>query len=277
MLRGPCAFEYRLYQPRLYFITAGSVLYRGDDGTRESLGPGRCWGASDVLSLQSHVNAFRAVAASFLHVQWIGPEQLRSMRATNREPFRHLRVWAMLHDVATYLLSAMKKMPPALAWTDTLDDESGKKKTIVLESQEDVNGDPVRASLIVGGEKREVRFREKDLKKLWGKSSINPAWFGPLEVDSVDDSRVGGIIKLKDGRSIPNPRLLESGGNKGIEADASPRAAALLQPSVEWTPAALRETPTAELWKLKRAIDAVLEEKLEATERSLARPSLLSA
>ena len=68
MLRGPCAFEYRLYQPRLYFITAGSVLYRGDDGTRESLGPGRCWGASDVLSLQSHVNAFRAVAASFLHV-----------------------------------------------------------------------------------------------------------------------------------------------------------------------------------------------------------------
>ena len=267
--------------PRLYFITAGSVLYRGDDGTRESLGPGRCWGASDVLSLQSHVNAFRAVAASFLHVQWIGPEQLRAMRSTNREPFRHLRVWAMLHDVATYLLSAMKKMPPALSSADVFDESN--KKTIVLATWQGgeggsaaSSGDPVRATLIVGGEKRVVRFRERDLKKLWGKKAINPAWFGPLEVEAVDDSKVGGIIRLKDGSTLPNPRLLEGGGDI-TDADASPRVAAPVQPSVEWTTAALRETQTPELWKLKRAIDAVLEEKLEATERILARPSLLSA
>ena len=54
---------------RRYFITAGSVLYRSGLNVREALGPGRCWGAGDVLSAKKGKSALCAVAASFVHVQ----------------------------------------------------------------------------------------------------------------------------------------------------------------------------------------------------------------
>jgi hypothetical protein len=96
--------------PRLYFITAGSALYRTASGKRETLGPGRCWGASDVMSL--HVSArtsLRAVAASFLHVQWIGPKELRALRhgtprtvlnGTAAVPLSFLAWYALCHCLA---------------------------------------------------------------------------------------------------------------------------------------------------------------------------------
>ena len=267
--------------PRLYFITAGSVIYRGEDGKRTSLGPGRCWGASDVLSLQAERNAFRAVAASFLHVQWIGPEQLRSLRQVHREPFRHLRLWAMLHDVATHLVRSMKKMPPALRKADIAG--SGDVVCVTLSPwvagsetgtprSDGYIADPARAVLTIGGGKRLVRFRDTDLTKVWGEAAIDSAFLGkPLQVEEIDDSKVGGTVRLSDGRTLPNPRLLDdySEARSNASGSAAPVAGGSTSALLSWSMASVREAPTRELWSLKRAIDTVLEEKQTESERAL--------
>ena len=105
-------------------------------------------GGYDVLSLQSDRSAFRAVAASYLHVQWIGAQKLQDLRFEHPEPFRHLRLWAMLRDVASYLVRSMHKMPAALSLAD-VERSDGSRPVISL--REWGGDDPLRAVLVVGG------------------------------------------------------------------------------------------------------------------------------
>ena len=242
--------------PRLYFITAGSVLYHGSSGLRETLGPGRCWGANDVLSLQSDRSAFRAVAASYLHVQWIGAQKLRDLRFEHPEPFRHLRLWAMLRDVASYLVSSMHKMPAAFSLADVERSDGSRPAISLREWGED---DPLRAVLVVGNHERVVRFREKD------RAAVERSLFGPLQVESIEGSQVGGTVRLQDGRTFPNPRLIDV---DGPGPNGASTAAATKE--IDWTQAMLRDSSTSGLWKLKRAIDVALEERMMTSERIVA-------
>lgn len=251
--------------PRLYFITAGSVLYRGSRGPRETLGPGRCWGANDVLSVQSNRSAFRAVAASYVHVQWIGAQEMRSLRFEHPELFRHLRRWAMLRDVASYLVRFMHRLPAALSEDDLKPSDSDGSRPIVslerLPKADNELRDELRAKLVVNGHERVVRFREKD------RAAVNESLFGDLQIKSVEGSKVGGAVRLKDDRAFPNPRLI-SGPVTTKEIDWTP---VVTTKEIDWTPAMLRDSSTSGLWKLKRAIDAALEERMMTIDRKLKR------
>ena len=263
--------------PRLYVITAGSVLYQSDSGKKEkgqkkrykTLGVGNCWGAEDVLSLR--FSALRAVAATFLHVQWIGPNELRALRKEYKAQFRRLRFWAILQDVGSHLIELLHEMPAALKKDD-------EEKSILLRPLSDAlppaSTDSMRAELVVGEEVRKVRFREKDLKALWRKNTGEDdnglkamAWLqekGKMEVVSVED-KVGGMIVLKDGQKLPNPRLLV------YKEEQRP---SLKTSKIIWTDAMVRDEPDDSLWKLKKAIDESIEDRMKRmqdTERKMQR------
>lgn len=261
--------------PRLYFITAGTILRTSSSGKRETLVAGRCWGAGEVMSLASGRAALSAVAASYVHVQWIGPDELRMLRPDHPEAFKHLRMWAMLRDVALHMTQLMRKTPPALRQEDL----TAGAKISLLRWSGGLNRqpDPPRALMIVNGEERLVRFREKDFRARWGRfaDGISPDLFGPLEVEAVDGKAAGGLIQLKGGKSLPNPFLLLD----SKQADKPPlslrgHSGGLMH---NWTNATLREAKSADLWRLKReaselvnAVDTALQEKMEAAEKDAA-------
>ena len=93
---------------RLYIVTDGLVLYRGD-----RLHKGDSWGANDVMT-HSRVpeRCVRALAITYLHTLWIGLESFQELEALPecREGFRLTRCWTTIHSVGENMLRGRRKL-----------------------------------------------------------------------------------------------------------------------------------------------------------------------
>jgi hypothetical protein len=60
---------------RLYVITEGAAIYNG-----RSLSKGMCWGEADVMLQGDKSTRMQAYAVTYLHCQFIGPDEINALR-----------------------------------------------------------------------------------------------------------------------------------------------------------------------------------------------------
>ena len=85
---------------RLYICTDGRAKYRGLDVL-----PGDSWGAVDVL-LHGKIESkrHRAIASSYLHVLWMGYDDIKRISEKFPAAYRLTKLWACINAAGEYLI-----------------------------------------------------------------------------------------------------------------------------------------------------------------------------
>ena len=105
-------------------------------------------------------------------------------------------------------------------------------------------------------ERRIVRFRDHDVST----GIVTPAKVEkniPLSVLEVSSTKVGGTVKLSNGITIPNPRLLDTISDESEEVEA-----VLSRVRLECSKDDLSKLPMKNLWELKKTV-AVIQDEID--------------
>ena len=283
---------------RLYFITSGTVLHKPVGGTQETLGPGMTWGAADVLSLRPSLPS--AVAVGFVQVQCIGREELMQLKLSHHRPFMLMWTWTIFREAGKYLITALGKLPPAvkrnhvgkkLGLRGGFTDISRAVLTLdgVITSGVRFPGDkrllaPRALSGEIGGE-----ITGQISGEIARDQGINAADLPVGTILDVDET-IGGVIKVQTAggarAELPNPRALpwelmeedeEGPGwptSSRLTSRETPRGFAGFGSKQKrglggWKKEEIDATSIEDLTKLKKAVEAAIEEKHTRATRHL--------
>jgi len=213
---------------RLYIITQGTAMYRG-----ETLEEGKSWGAADVL-LTGRPNAARnrAYATSYWHVQYIGPRVFDELRDQFPRAYLMCKLWTVLRAVTDYMLETYRqsKISPILLHRNELESKVNTRQLAVeLTGETNAAGEPTYAviSKYVLFDGFEITKRELDNGVKWfhvvdlraGERPDGPA-SGRLQIEGS-----GAPYKVVDAHGLKRPLMRSN--TRRIDGDAQTTAAML--------------------------------------------------